>query len=684
MSVRNFTSESKFLIVYASETGQAKAISEEIADKAVEYGLKPLRFCMSLTDKRFSIEKETCVVFIVSTTGDGQPPSTAIKFFRRLNRNTLKENHLKSLNYALLALGDSNYLKFAAFGRQLEHRLEALSAKCFYSTGYGDDAYGIETGVDPWINDLWPALYKQLGLDFHPTNFVDCYNLQNIAKSSMSRMDSASNTVNCSQSEKNDCLATLPSLMKGIDLEKCHVPKLPSPLYQVRYNENNASNLNFCPIESALVVAASPLVKATLIAAKQLTLGDDVKDTLEFTFKFEDEIVEYDPGDSFGFICPNDEKEVDVLLTRLDLLDVADVPAELILCKSCPPKKKLPEHIPSVFSLRLLLLHHTEIRAVPKKILLRIFAEYAELEEERLCLLFLSSQEGSNYYADFIRKPSLCILDILFHYKSCKPPIEKIIEHLPPLKPRFYSVASSPLVDKSTFRIVFNVLKLKGSDGRVRDREGVCTGWFHRLSSDIAADSSLNLSDQLSALKLDDLHRTVFIYKRKNQLFRFPNDLQTSVIMVGPGTGIAPFIGYLQHREKLLQSSSDENIGETWLFYGCRYQERDYLYREELKRLVQGEVLQHLAVSHSRDSSASGKEPRYVHESIKIHAQKISDCIKSGGKIYVCGDAKHMVHDVQQAFIETLQIGFDVNEFEAKKVIESLQKEHKYVNDVWA
>lgn len=82
------------------------------------------------------------------------------------------------------------------------------------------------------------------------------------------------------------------------------------------------------------------------------------------------------------------------------------------------------------------------------------------------------------------------------------------------------------------------------------------------------------------------------------------------------------------------------------------------IFREELNRFVKSGALQHLVVSHSRDHSALDSAPRYVHESIKMHAKEIASCIKSGGKIYVCGDAKHMVHDVQQAFIEAFKVGF--------------------------
>lgn len=483
--------------------------------------------------------------------------------------------------------------------------------------------------------------------------------------------------------ENIDSLSKLPFVFKSIDFEKCHVPSFPPPLFHLTYNKTLESKITFTPNQNKLVLPDSPLVKTSLVSAQRLTAGPDVKENLELTFRFEDEILDYNPGDSFGFLCPNDADEVDLLLNRLSLQNVADAPTNLIFDGESSTRKKLPVNIPPLFSLREIFLHCVEIRAVPKKILFRIIANYTSDEEEKQCLLFLSSPEGSYYFTDLIRQPSLSILDILSHYPSCKPPVEKIIECLPPLRPRFYSVTSSPLVDKQRFRILFNVLKIKKSDGRQMDREGVCTGWLSRLASDMLVSSSSNISDTFaSLLKLDNDPKIVFVYKRKNLQFKFPEKLKVPLIMVGPGTGIAPFIGYLQHREALMKSHPDKQLGETWLFYGCRHKEKDFLYKTELDRLLECKVLQYLVPSFSRDTEMSDA-PKYVQDSIMLNAQQLADTIKLG-KILVCGDARNMAPGVQKSFIKALQIGSGVNEAQAETVIKSMQKENRYVNDVWA
>lgn len=154
--------KNRFLLLYGSQTGQAKAISEEIAEKAEQFNLKADLHCLSQTEKKFNIEREHCVVIVVSTTGDGEPPDTAQKFVRRLKKKTLPSNHLENLNYALLGLGDSNYTNFCNNGKTVDRRLEELGAKRFYESGWADDAVGLEVAVEPWMDGLFPVLQKFL------------------------------------------------------------------------------------------------------------------------------------------------------------------------------------------------------------------------------------------------------------------------------------------------------------------------------------------------------------------------------------------------------------------------------------------------------------------------------------------------------------------------------------------
>ncbi|TRY83851.1 hypothetical protein DNTS_006196, partial [Danionella cerebrum] len=151
-----------FLILYGSQRGQAQSIAEEICQQAAERGFTADTSCLSKVEE-YNVDRETRpVVFVVSTTGDGDPPDTAQKFVRRIKNKSLPCNCMSHLYYALLALGDTNYANFCNGGKTIDTRLQQLGAKHFYATGHADDGTGLEVVVEPWVDGLWEALQNTL------------------------------------------------------------------------------------------------------------------------------------------------------------------------------------------------------------------------------------------------------------------------------------------------------------------------------------------------------------------------------------------------------------------------------------------------------------------------------------------------------------------------------------------
>jgi sulfite reductase alpha subunit-like flavoprotein len=160
----------RFLLLYGSQTGQAKAISEKIHEMAVERGLEPDMHCFSKSEKEFDVTKEPVVVIVVSTTGDGEAPDTVSKFWRKLKRKTVPETHLANVQYGLLGLGDTNYTNFCNMGKRLHKRMMELGATPFVEPGWADDGVGLELVVEPWIEDLWEPLEAALEQVHSPSN----------------------------------------------------------------------------------------------------------------------------------------------------------------------------------------------------------------------------------------------------------------------------------------------------------------------------------------------------------------------------------------------------------------------------------------------------------------------------------------------------------------------------------
>ncbi|CAB4000718.1 methionine synthase reductase [Paramuricea clavata] len=278
----------------------------------------------------------------------------------------------------------------------------------------------------------------------------------------------------------------------------------------------------------------------------------------------------------------------------------------------------------------------------------------------------------------------MAVLADILHLKRC-------LEHLPRLLPRPYSVACSPLENHTQLRFVFNIVEFPHIDNVRNERYGVCTSWLQKLSKHLTEkneDKEVSLESNLKELSISN-HPEVYIIRRNPTGFHLPHDKHCPLIMIGPGTGVAPFIGFLQHRQHLQkQATPDTKFGATWLFYGCRHKERDFLFRDELTEFERSGVLTKLIVSFSRDAtpvdSSETKSPKYVQDNIKIWGEELCNLIyNSGAFIFVCGDAKNMAKNVLETFIDVLQNIKGLSHEEAKKDIWKLRQEHRYVEDVW-
>ena len=719
--------KNRFLLLYGSQTGQADAITEEIQDNSVTHGLECERHCLSQVEKKFTLEKETCVVIVTSTTGDGEPPDTALKFFRRLKKKTLPNDYLSSLNYALLGLGDSNYTNFCNAGKTLDKRLEELGAKRFYASGWADDAVGLEQAVEPWIEGLFPALLKFLSSqssnlpdscikeevfeiksdsngvvsdkneqinskalngDFKETGTQD----KNMTDSVVAQSDKPDSTPPSNEKkgeamngtkglEKHFEDLTLtdtdgPSLRKSVP-PLCDVavtvPLLPPAYLSVCYDADQSMDQS--PIHSS---SSAVISKATIIRTDVLTSHEALKKTLKLRLKIDDDF-EYQPGDSVSVFCQNEEKEVEMLLKRLNVLEKADCTCRIELMKDTKKAKAaIPLHIPTITSLRNLFTYCIDIREPPKKAVIRLLVEETTNPQEKRRLQELCSKQGMGDYTSYIRNPEISVLDLLYAFPSCQPTVDRLIESLPKLQPRPYSACSSPLKTPGHLDIAFNVINIPESDGRTFARQGICTGMIDRLTTGIQRDVSM---EEITDTKVFELQ----ISPRSNQYFRLPSDISIPIIMIGPGTGVAPFVGFLQHRElqKLSPDFANQTFGETFLFFGCRNQSLDFLFKEELARLQKLGILSKLFVSFSRDIQ-SEDEPKYVQDNIYKNAEEVLDLIENKkAVIYVCGDAKNMAKDVNQSFMSILQEKKEMSESEAKSYIIKLRLDKRYLEDVW-
>ncbi|CAN8184275.1 unnamed protein product [Coccothraustes coccothraustes] len=684
-------SKRRFLLLYATQKGQAKAIAEEICQQAGAHGFEADMHCISEMDK-YNLETEKDpVVIVISTTGTGDPPDTARKFVKKIQDKTLPPDHFAHLQYGLLGLGDSEYMFFCNGGRTVDRRLQELGAQHFYDTGLADDCVGLELVVDPWIDGLWLALKEALQLQKEKEGMNSAVNavssslstdphavheLKLISEVQNLKLEDEGARGSDILSQKLDDINlvapardTEPSLVHSVppvSQSALNIPALPPEYIEVEFQDIQGEN----PCLSSLI-SEGRTFEVPVTRAVQLTREDAIKTALLLELDIADTAFEYQPGDAFCVICPNNVSEVEKLLHILGLSEKGD---DFVCVKVKQGTKKKgavrPQHIPERSTLKFILTWCLEIRAIPKKAFLRALVECTSDAGEKRRLQELCSRQGASDYTHFIRDSNVCLLDLLHAFPSCKPSLSLLIEHLPKLQARSYSVSSSNLYQPGRLCFVFNVVEFPAGPSRPVSRKGVCTGWLAELVAPLlhpSKNSQGTKGESFSAEK-------VSIFPRPNNAFHLPADPSVPFIMVGPGTGIAPFIGFLQHRQKLREEHTDWEFGETWLFFGCRHQDRDYLFKQV-----------HYLTSILDSSTVEVAPPKYVQDVLRLCAKEVARVLlKERGYFYVCGDKKHMADDVSDAIVDILSMEMAADKLEAMKSLAMLREAKRYLQDVWS
>eukprot|EP00802_Teleaulax_amphioxeia_P004247 Tamp_04251.p1 GENE.Tamp_04251~~Tamp_04251.p1 ORF type:complete len:584 (-),score=99.33 Tamp_04251:1614-3296(-) len=452
--------------------------------------------------------------------------------------------------------------------------------------------------------------------------------------------------------------------------------------------------------------ALNPRFQAVITAWRYLTTPASTdRVVVEVEFDVSQGDWAYAPGDSIGIDCCNPPADVDALLLQLGLdplrlVTVAGL-EQAAASKANGAGKGLgpPQHLMNcgAVTLRDLVAWRVDLRSQPKKALLRLLADHCGVETEANDLYLLSSIKGKDRFRTEVEEEGLTILDLLQRYPSARPPLALLLQVLPALSPRYYSIASSPLVLPSRVRIAFSVVKWTTPQGRAR--EGLCTNWLHGMCQDWTARAEH--SDQL----LPGPQVSIFVAQSKG--FKLPEDPSRPIIMVGPGTGVAPFVGFIQHRSTLAEerraeqlamgdrcngywrglsckvpdeSIEEEPMGAMKLFFGCRRADHDFLYHKELSLLhEQGAV--ELTTAFSRE----GAQKVYVQHKLEAAGKDLMDMLCDDNCLfYVCGDGAHMAKDVRAAVIKMLQTHEALDLKAATEKVVQWERKGKYLQDIWS
>ncbi|WP_163765608.1 diflavin oxidoreductase [Mycolicibacterium parafortuitum] len=358
---------------------------------------------------------------------------------------------------------------------------------------------------------------------------------------------------------------------------------------------------------------------ARLAVNRELTPPGSGKSVRHYEIDLADSGISYRSGDSLGIHPVNDPGLVDAVLERLGA-DADDV---------------VPQHDQP---LGVLLTEQLELR-IPSGALQTLVASRTRDAQARATLGSGDSETLTNW---LFGRDVLDLLDL------ADLTVDEVIPALRPLQHRDYSIASSPLVHPDRIHLTVATVEYQA---RGRAHRGAASGY---LASRAAG---------------------VRIHLAPNDTFRLPAP-DTPIVMIGPGTGIAPFRAFLQERQAVGAT------GASWLFYGGRHRDRDFLYRDDLDGFAKAGVLTRLNCAFSRDLGPQGPK-NYVQHHMMSHAVELYAWLQDGAHVYVCGDAERMAKDVHRTLHEVIRTAGGFSTDAAHAYVNDLITTRRYLRDVY-
>ncbi|KAI8892855.1 hypothetical protein BC833DRAFT_610457 [Globomyces pollinis-pini] len=693
--LESLDSDKLVVIFFGSQTGTAEDFAERtnndisnnlnipsIVLDTDDYDMTELTQWKDFTDRKW------LVGFFMATYGEGEPTDNSAEFYNWImggEGHGLREDKgeqddqmsddrvCENMSFFMFGLGNKTYEHFNAVPRRLSKRLIKLGASQVGVLGEGDDDASMEDDYMKWASEILKnvAVYFDIALDTKKGPHVPLYVYKPIANLDRPAFQGELTSPDPTKS---------PRMWDFVDTNE-FVEKNPPKVYDQRnpyYAKFKHSRPLFQNTHDKHHFAEGDIV----IQSKYATV--DGKHTIIPRQCYHVELdlgnsgLKYTTGDHVGIWASNDFEQVSRLAK---VLKINDMNENFKLEPNPENKRTLTQKItfPTPCSIRHALTHYLDIEAVMKQHHLEILADYAGDENEKKRILQLV--ENRDLFVKLIENGQKCLAGILEDFPSIQVPLGVVMtEILRTINLRYYSISSSSkehpnhvTVTAVVVRYALPQIPVHGkSKTKVVLKQGLATSWFERLHED-RVSGTLPESNQ----GVPPLYCPIYI---RSSGFRLPSDHSLPIVMVGPGTGVAPFRGFI--RERFMLASEGIEVGPTWLFTGCRNEANDYLYGDEFSNIlnqIKSDSLPmdlQVVTAFSRDTEAKV----YVQHRIQQESKRIWEFLHTHkGHFYICGDAKNMAHDVKLA-IENIATEAGVN---SKDWFKDLKAENRYFEDVW-
>ncbi|PYH98996.1 hypothetical protein BO71DRAFT_446863 [Aspergillus ellipticus CBS 707.79] len=606
------------LVLYGSETGNSQELAEELGQL-----VERLHFRTHVAElnhyKPEVLRSHTLVIFVVSTTGQGDFPANSRTFWRSLLLKRLPPTFLDGVNFASFGLGDSSYPKFNWAARKLHKRLVQLGANEIYGCGEADQQHpeGLEGTFIPWLTDLRKHLLETYPLPTGQEPIPDDVQLPPKWVLTSRDEDASTPTPEADTVQENQ-------------IQSDTLPRLTRLDHDIR------------PLPGTLA--------ATLTQNQRLTSPKHWQDVRQVCLTVPDH-VSYTPGDMICITPKNFTSDVDALIQMMGWEEQADRLVSLVPNGTLSTDDDLPsppilnlDSYPQL-TLRDLLTDYIDIQAIPRRAFFAAIAHYTsdEMHKERLIEFTYTSPEFLDELWDYTTRPRRSILEVLHEFDSVKVPWQHAVAVFPIFKGRQFSIASGGELKRSpdggtTFELLIAIVKYQTVIKKIR--EGVCT----RYVSALRPGSILKVQLQRGGLNSS------------------ANQLVGPTVLIGPGTGVAPLRSMLWEKAAIVKAYQEEHpgvelaIGPTLLLYGGRNREADYFFEDEWKQL--GELIKlNVLTAFSRDQ----KKKVYVQDVIRENYALVFKLLHDmAGSVYICGSSGQMPKAVRGALTEAFQHGAEV------------------------
>ncbi|XP_012275116.1 nitric oxide synthase, salivary gland isoform X2 [Orussus abietinus] len=647
----------KATVLFGTETGTSKMYAEKLSE-LLGHAFHSQVLCMADYDVT-NIEHETLLLVVTSTFGNGDPPENGEAFAENLYAMMVSENSDNNVSLAASKsfikansksetgntkkLDRLESLRGSTAESQTEDTFGPLSNVRFAVFALGSSAYPNFCAFGRYVDNLLGELGGERLLRLAQGDEM-CGQEQAFRKWATETFNVACETF---------CLDDDETLLEAALLLGSETVS-PST---VRFVEAKSQ-----PVDKALQKCHNRHV-TTCKLTKRTTLSGNNSSGTTILVEVDNQgsaDVSYSPGDHLGVFACNKSDLVEGILMRLQTTFDWDAPVELQTQK----QSHTPNGVIKTWesherytcnSLRTLFTRFLDITTPPTPNLLRYLASVAACPEEKEQLLLLASD--SSAYEDWRHWKYPNLLEVLEEFPSVKPLAPLFVLHLTPLLPRFYSISSSPMMHRGQIHLTVAVVQYKTQGGSGPVHYGVCSNYLRSVPEG----------------------ESLYVFVRSAPNFHMPKDVKAPIILVGPGTGIAPFRGFWHQRFYDMKMNGSKQFGKIWLFFGCRQKGAD-LYSREKKEMMDAGVLHKVFLALSREC---GKKKTYVQDLIQMESSQVFDMlVNEGGHFYVCGDCT-MAEDVYQTLKQIIQTHGEMTMKQVEAYMLTLRDENRYHEDIF-